>query len=144
MRRPLVLLLVLMALLVCGTPPVTPQPASTAISVSGTWSGDWRNSRQESGKSTLVILEEVDGVITGEERDANTSYSIANGHRAGNILTWEYRHVAEGCRDYKVRIEVASDVRTGDLTMSGSYSVDDRCRENYTGEYFNYKKVQAP
>jgi len=133
-----------MALLVIGAPQGISQPHSTAINVSGTWSGDWRNSKQESGKSTLVIIEEANGLIKGEERDETTSYSIVNGQRTGNVLTWEYRNVAGACRNYKVRIEVASDVRTGELTVSGSYAVEDRCQENYAGEYLNYKKVQAP
>lgn len=143
MRKPLMLLLVLLALLVFSTPPVTSQSASPALNVSGTWSGDWNNSKKESGQSTLVIIEEADGLIKGEERDKDTTYTIANGHRTGNVLTWEYRNVATGCRDYKVRLEVASDARTGELTATGTYSVDDRCRENYTGEYLNYKKAPA-
>lgn len=102
-------------------------------SASGRWSGSWDNSRGGEGSSTINIIEDTNGVITGDEE----GWTIENGRRSGNILTWEYRNQNNGCRDYTVRLELSAD---GSL-INGSYRVTDRC-ENlvYTGNYFNYRK----
>ena len=102
-------------------------------SSSGRWTGDWDNSRGGTGTSTINIVEDTNGIITGDE----DGWTIENGRRSGNILTWEYRNQNTGCRDYTVRLELSAD---GSL-INGTYRVADRC-ENlvYTGNYINYRK----
>lgn len=102
-------------------------------SVSGWWSGSWSNSKGEKGETTINIIEGANGVITGDE----DGWTIENGRRAENVLTWEYRNQNGGCRDYKVRIEISID----GIAANGEFEVSDRC-ENliYKGKYINYRK----
>jgi len=102
-------------------------------SASGRWSGSWDNSQGSTGSSTINIFEEANGVITGDE----DGWAIENGRRSGNILIWEYRNQNNGCRDYKIRLEISAD---GSL-INGEYRVTDRCENlTYTGRYINYRK----
>ena len=105
------------------------------ISVAGTWKGTWINSKGETGTSTLRLVEGANGTITGDED--NYLFTIENGHRTGNVLTWQYLNQVHGCRDYDVRFEISPDGTSG----NGSYVVTDRCEKKiYKGTYKNYRR----
>jgi len=107
--------------------------AASNNSLSGRWSGSWKNSRGESGDTSVNINEQDTGTITGDEN----GWVIENGRRSRNVLTWEYRNQNNGCRDYSVRWEVSSDGKTA----NGTYKVTDRCEKlTYTGTYLNYRR----
>ncbi len=107
-------------------------PASNN-SLSGRWSGSWKNTRGGSGDTSVNIHEQDTGTITGDEN----GWVIENGQRSGNVLTWHYRNQNNGCRDYRVRWEVSSDGKTA----NGTYKVTDRCEmQTYTGTYLNYRR----
>ncbi len=104
-----------------------------APSATGRWSGSWVNTRGATGDSTIRIVEEAGGVIKGDEN----GWILQNGRRVGNVLSWEYRNQENGCRDYKVRLEISPDGQTA----SGDYQVTDRCeKQTYAGTYSNYTR----
>ena len=104
-----------------------------AASIAGKWSGSWQNSKGEKGTSTIHITDEANGVIKGDEG----GWTIMNGQRIGNVLTWEYRDI-ENCRNYRVRFLISE---TGNLA-NGTYEAQDNCKkESYRGSYINYKKA---
>ena len=106
--------------------------ADSNNSLSGRWSGSWKNSRGGSGETSVNINEQDTGTITGEN-----GWVIENGQRSRNVLTWEYRNQDNGCRDYSVRWEVSPDGQTA----NGTYKVTDRCeKQTYTGTYLNYRR----
>jgi hypothetical protein len=115
-------------------------------SVTGVWSGTWTNSNGDSGKSTINLVEESGGMIAGEEETFSmgaasaahrAGWTILNGHRAGNLLTWEYHNQTNGCRDYTVRWELSPDGKSA----NGTYKVTDHCtKQTYTGSYLNYHR----
>lgn len=108
-------------------------PAASNSSLSGRWSGSWKNSRGGSGDTSVNINEQDTGTITGDEN----GWVIENGQRSRNVLTWEYRNQDNGCRDYSVRWEVSADGQTA----NGTYKVTDRCeKQTYTGTYLNYRR----
>ena len=101
--------------------------------ISGSWSGSWTNTKGEAGQSVVNLSEPVPGTITGDE----DGWVIKNGHRSGNLLTWEYLNQNNGCADYAVRFEISADGRTA----NGSYKVTDRCEKQiYSGKYSNYHR----
>ncbi len=109
-----------------------PEPR-IAPSATGSWSGSWVNTRGATGNSTIRIIEEAGGVIKGDEN----GWIIQNGRRFGNVLSWEYRNQENGCRDYKVRLEISLDGQSA----SGDYQVTDRCeKQTYGGTYSNYTR----
>ncbi|MGI9068546.1 MAG: caspase family protein [Pyrinomonadaceae bacterium] len=109
-----------------------PEPR-IAPSATGRWSGSWVNTRGGTGNSTIRIVEEAGGVIKGDEN----GWIFQNGRRFGNVLSWEYRNQENGCRDYKVRLEISPDGQTA----SGDYQVTDRCeKQTYGGTYSNYTR----
>ena len=104
--------------------------------VTGTWSGLWHNAKGDSGTTTMDLTEEGGGLITGYEPFEEQTKKIENGHRTGDLLTWEYRNVG-GCRDYQVELKISADGNT----MNGTYVVTDRCTNTtYRGWYENYKR----
>jgi hypothetical protein len=112
-------------------PPVsTPTPT---ISVAGRWSGSWENTQGVKATSTIRIVEETNGLIKGDE----DGWVIENGSRKGNVLTWEYHRINNGCRDYQVQMKISDDGKVA----NGTYEVIDRCEnKNYSGSYIDYKK----
>src|SRR5262249_6224696 len=107
--------------------------AASAISIAGRWSGSWKNAKAEAGESTINLVEEPDGKIRGDE----DGWTIENGRRAGNILTWEYRNQDGGCCNYKVSMRLSGDGRL----LTGTYEVTDRCkRQVYSGNYAGYTR----
>lgn len=130
------LLLVAAPLLVCGQATSARPNITTNNNISGRWTGSWNNSRGESGESTININEGRNAAITGQEAGVN----IENGRRSGNVLTWEYRNLNNGCDDYKVRLEISADGRTA----NGTFNVTDRCGgRNFNGRYVNYQNSGA-
>lgn len=111
-------------------------PASTPtpiMSVGGRWSGSWENTQGGKATSTIRIVEETNGLIKGDE----DGWVIENGSRKGNVLTWEYHRINNGCRDYQVRMKISDDGKVA----NGTYEVIDRCEnKNYSGSYIDYKK----
>jgi uncharacterized caspase-like protein len=110
-----------------------PEVKTALPPATGLWSGSWVNTRGLSGDSTIRIVEEAGGVIKGDEN----GWIIENGRRSGNVLSWEYRNQENGCRDYKVRLEISANGQTA----NGSYQVTDRCEKQiYAGTYKSYVK----
>lgn len=103
--------------------------SSSAMNVSGHWTGPWTNTRGERGTSYLDIAIDADGAAKGMWDGDDFS----GGRRIGNVATWSRTGVAGGCRDYQVRVEFAQDGRSATLT----YNVRDKCREpqSYSGEH---------
>jgi hypothetical protein len=113
-----------------ASPASTPTPT---VSVTGRWSGSWENTKGEKGTSTIRIVEEANGLIKGDE----DGWVIENGSRKGNVLTWEYHNMNNGCRDYQVRMEISDDREVA----NGTYEVRDRCeKQSYRGSYIGFKK----
>jgi hypothetical protein len=103
------------------------------VSVNGRWQGDWTNSKGESGRSTVTLVERPLGTITGFEN----GLPIEAGRRSGNILSWQSHNQAKGCADYVVQWQVSADGKTA----NGTYRVDDHCaNKTYTGKYINYHR----
>lgn len=117
-----------------ATPTASPASTPTPIrSVVGRWSGSWENTQGGKDTSTIRIVEETNGLIKGDE----DGWVIENGSRKGNVLTWEYNRINNGCRDYQVRLKISEDGKVA----NGTYEVTDRCEnKNYSGSYIDYKK----
>lgn len=108
--------------------------SSTDSNVTGKWMGSWRNTKSETGTSTINITEGPGGVIRGDE----DGWQIENGKRAGDTLTWEYKNQNNGCRNYKIEMKISADGKT----MNGTYYVVDSCTKlTYTGTYENFRKL---
>lgn len=117
------------------TPESTPQATPEGqVSVSGQWVGTWTNSLGNTGSSTITIVEMPDGTITGGEGD---DWVMMNGRREGNVLTWNYVGIQNGCLDYSCQFEFDETGTQG----QGSYSVTDSCKDTeFTGTYDSYQK----
>ena len=87
-----------------------------------TYRGTFRNSRGEQGPTSIVI-EEQNGKIVGDVDGDKFS-----GSRSGNVITFEYRNLGNGCRDYQYRMELESAGETAKMT----YTAQDRCRQPVT------------
>jgi hypothetical protein len=99
------------------------------LDLRGIWAGPMENSRGGKATTNLNITKAVDGgEVTGLW---HAGWKLENGRRAGNILTWEHTKIANGCRDYRIRMEIADDEKNASLI----YWVKDRCRKpgTYTG-----------
>ena len=120
-----------------ATPTPTPEPTATPTpgeetSFSGTWSGNWTNSRGESGRSTITINDNGDGTISGGE---GGDFVMANGRRTGNVLNWDYVGVGDACIDYKCVFIIDPSTMTG----RGTFTVTDSCQDTtITGTYVEY------
>jgi hypothetical protein len=121
------------------TPTESPSESPTPEvpdSATGSWTGTWSNSKGNSGTSTIEITEGPKGEITGSEGD---DFVMANGHRDGNILTWQYIGAGDTCLDYTCTFEIDASGTKG----RGSYKVEDTCQDTtFTGTYISYTKQQ--
>jgi Caspase domain len=110
--------------------------AASSFPVFGRWVGQWSSTRGQSGTSTLNIVEERGGVIKGDE----DGWKMVNGHRAANVLSWEYQNIDQ-CRDYQVTLTIHDD----QTTATYRYAVTDHCQAppSYNGSGV-YKKQSAP
>ncbi|MEO6393842.1 MAG: hypothetical protein ABIP75_18460 [Pyrinomonadaceae bacterium] len=117
------------------TPETTPQSSPDGqVSVTGQWVGTWTNSLGNSGSSTITVLEMPDGTITGGEGD---EFVMMNGRREGNVLSWNYVGVQNGCLDYSCQFEFDETGTQG----QGSYTVTDSCKDSeFSGTYDAYAK----
>ena len=87
-----------------------------------TYTGTFRNSRGEQGPTSMVI-EEQNGKVVGDVDGDKFS-----GSRSGNVITFEYRNLGNGCRDYQYRVELGDNGKTANMT----YTAQDRCRQPAT------------
>jgi hypothetical protein len=109
--------------------------AASAFPVSGRWVGQWTSTRNQQGTSTLNIVEEKGGVIKGDE----DGVQIVNGHRSGNVLSWDYANVDQ-CRDYHVTLTILADKATANY----QYAAKDRCQEPHSYSGGGKYKIQPP
>lgn len=119
------------------TPTATPEATATPtppvdVSFSGTWSGNWIDSRGQSGRSTITINDNGDGTISGGE---GNDFVMANGRRNGNVLNWDYVGAGDTCLDYKCVFIVDPASMTG----RGTFTVTDSCQDTtFSGTYVSY------
>ena len=102
---------------------------SAKAPVTGTWVGQWDNSRGENGGVKIKLSEAAGGIITGDAGFAN----IANGHRIGNVVTYTFHRWG---RDYQVMLTLSPDGNT----MNGGYKVTQGQKLIYTGKYTGFKR----
>ena len=111
----------------CGDPPDS-SPEATAL---GTWKGTYRNSKSQSGTSSMSFSKSANGKITGTE----DGVPIEDVTIAGNVVSFKYK--LSGCRTVEGRLAINADGKTA----SGSYTVTE-CNgtDKYTGNYIDYEK----
>lgn len=105
-------------------PPVAPESNAVPIgTVKQVWDGTVKSSAdKKDARFKLLVYQISEDSFTGEWQGGIV---ISNGKRRGNMLSWESNGLNDGCRDYKVRVDMT---KAGDQA-SVIILAKDRCQK---------------